>query len=188
MYQPKQIPIASLIAAACLTFLLLPREAVSEEEPISPVITVEKVELERYTGLWYEIAKIPNRFQKGCARGTTAEYVLREDGHITVINRCYKVDGDLDEARGVARIEDPTSNARLKVSFVSFLGWRPFWGDYWVIGLDEDYRWAIVGTPDRGYGWILSRTPMLDGDTLTEIFTIIERNGYRREMFEMSLP
>jgi apolipoprotein D and lipocalin family protein len=182
------IRMASLLASACLTFLAIPQEASSEEDALSPVIPVDKVDLERYAGRWYEVAKIPNRFQKGCARGTTAEYSLREDGRITVVNRCYQDNGDPEEARGVARIEDPASNARLKVSFVSFLGWRPFWGDYWVIGLDEDYRWAIVGTPDRKYGWILSRTPTLNEDALAEIFAIIERNGYPRDVFEMSSP
>ena len=158
----------------------------SDVENESPVTTVTKVDLERYVGLWYEIAKIPNRFQKKCARGTTAKYLLREDGRITVINRCVKKDGDVDEAKGIAKIEDTNSNAKLKVSFVSFIGWRPFWGDYWVIGLDEDYQWAIVGTPDRKYGWMLARTPTLDEDTFEKIFAILERNGYKRDTFELS--
>lgn len=100
--------------------------------------TGDFVDLGRYTGLWYEIAKIPNRFQKQCVRGTTAEYTLRDDGKITVVNRCFKEDGSLDEAQGVAKIEDTQTNAKLKVSFVSFLGWRPFWGDYWVPGWDGE--------------------------------------------------
>ncbi len=150
------------------------------------VTTVSHVDLSRYTGLWYEVAKIPNRFQKQCARGTTAEYALRDDGKISVINRCIKEDGSTDEANGVAKIVDDASNAKLKVSFVSFLGWRPFWGDYWVIGLDADYRWAIIGTPDRKYGWVLARTPSLDMNTMDAIFAIIERNGYPRSVFVMS--
>ena len=150
------------------------------------VTTVSNVDLERYVGLWYEIAKIPNRFQKHCARGTTAEYVLKNDGRITVVNRCFKEDGVLDEAQGVAKIVDTTSNARLKVSFVSFAGWRPFWGDYWIIGLDEGYEWAIIGTPDRKYGWVLARAPKLDEDTMEVIFAILERNGYARNAFDTS--
>jgi apolipoprotein D and lipocalin family protein len=150
------------------------------------VTTVTKVDLERYSGLWYEIAKIPNRFQKQCARGVTAEYVLREDGRLTVVNRCIKTNGDIDEAKGIAKIEDTASNAKLKVSFVSFIGWRPFWGDYWVIGLDEEYEWAVVGTPKRNYGWVLARTPTLEESTLEKIFAILERNGYERDTFEMS--
>ena len=159
----------------------------SEANDEFPVPPVHEVNLESYAGVWYEIAKIPNRFQKQCVRGTTAKYVLREDGRITVINRCVTKDGEIDEAEGIAKIEDTTSNAKLKVSFVSFLGWRPFWGDYWVIGLDEGYEWAVVGTPGRKYGWILARTPALDEDTIEEIFAIIERNGYDRNAFEMSL-
>jgi apolipoprotein D and lipocalin family protein len=151
-----------------------------------PLTTVAAVDLERYVGLWYEIAKIPNRFQKQCARGTTAQYSLREDGRITVVNRCFKRDGRADEARGVAKIVDTATNAKLEVSFVSFLGWRPFWGDYWIIGLDEDYRWAVIGTPDRKFGWVLSRTPSLAEDTMEKVFAILERNGYDRDAFETS--
>jgi apolipoprotein D and lipocalin family protein len=153
-----------------------------------PVTPVENVELERYQGRWYEIAKIPNRFQKKCARGTTAEYALREDGHITVRNRCFRPDGSVMEAVGVAKIVDPSDNARLKVSFVSFLGWRPFWGDYWVIGLDADYQWAVIGTPDRKYGWVLAREPALDPAELERAFEIHERNGYEHNAFELSPP
>ena len=150
-----------------------------------PVTTVDYVDIERYAGFWYEIVKIPNRFQQQCASGTTAEYTLREDGRIIVVNRCVMEDGDMDEAEGLGKVED-VSNAKIKVSFVSFLGWRPFWGDYWVIGLDEDYQWAIVGTPTRKYGWVLSRTPTLHEDSMEDIFKIIESNGYQRETFETS--
>jgi apolipoprotein D and lipocalin family protein len=176
------LAIVASIEAGTVPVKVLASDAQNER----PVATVSKVDLERYVGLWFEIAKIPNRFQKQCVRGTTAEYTLREDGRITVVNRCFDKDGSVDEAEGVAKIEDTTSNAKLKVSFVSFIGWRPFWGDYWVIGLDEDYQWAIVGTPDRKYGWVLARTPALDEDTMGEIRAIIERNGYDWDRFELS--
>jgi apolipoprotein D and lipocalin family protein len=153
-----------------------------------PVKTVGRVDLERYAGLWHEVARIPNRFQKKCAYGTTAEYTLREDGRITVVNRCHETDGDLSEAKGVAKSAGGASNAKLEVSFVSFLGWRPFWGEYWVIGLDDDYRWAIVGHPERTYGWVLAREPTLDDATMETIWGILERNGYEREQFEPSPP
>ncbi len=162
------------------------RASGSETNTERAVTTVSALDIERYSGLWYEIARIPNRFQEKCARETTAEYQLRGDGRITVVNRCRKKDGSVTEARGVAKIVDTTSNAKLKVSFVSFLGWRPFWGDYWVIGLDESYQWAVIGTPDREYGWVLARSPALDEDIMEEIFTIIEGNGYKRDAFEMS--
>jgi apolipoprotein D and lipocalin family protein len=180
----------TMLAIAAAVLVGAPPAAIAgaDMDDAHPVTTVSEVDLERYVGLWHEIAKIPNRFQKQCQRGTTAEYALREDGRIDVVNQCFKADGEPDRAEGVAKIEDTTSNARLKVSFVSFLGWRPFWGDYWVIGLDADYQWAIVGSPDRKYGWVLSRTPTLDEDTLEEIFAIIEGNGYDRGAFEMSPP
>ena len=107
-------------------------------------------------------AKIPNSFQDQCVKGTTAKYILTEEGEIRVINSCIDEDGEVDEADGLARIVDKKSNAKLEVSFFSIFGWRPIWGDYWVIGLDENYQWAIVGTPSRKYGWVLSRTPTLD--------------------------
>ena len=148
-----------------------------------PPTTVPYVDLNRYIGLWYEIAKIPNSFQKQCAAGTTAEYSLREDGRISVINKCYKSDGSLDEAGGVARVRDNQSNAKLQVSFVRILGRNRFWGDYWIIGLDEDYRWAVVGHPKRRYGWILSRTPELTPELRQQINSLLERQGYNPEEF-----
>jgi apolipoprotein D and lipocalin family protein len=180
-------PLILFLVAAALQVSMVPTASSDSNTTDSlAVTTVSSVDLTRYAGLWYEVAKIPNRFQKQCARGTTAEYALRDDGRISVINRCIKEDGSTDEAKGVAKIVDVTSNAKLKVSFVSFLGWRPFWGDYWVIGLDENYQWAIIGTPDRKYGWVLARTPSLDMNTMDAIFAIIERNGYPRSAFVMS--
>jgi apolipoprotein D and lipocalin family protein len=148
--------------------------------------TVEYVDLKKYAGLWYEVAKISNRFQSQCVKGTTANYSLQENGEIKVINSCIDEDGKLDKTEGVARVVDKKSNAKLEVSFFSILGWRPVWGDYWIIGLDENYQWAIVGTPSRKYGWILSRTPKLEQTTLNEIFTILKNQGYNPKDFEMS--
>ena len=180
--------LAILSCGVILQFMSLTAEA---KKPAGnegqAMITVRFVDLDRYVGLWYEIAKIPNRFQKDCARGTTAEYELRDDGKITVVNKCVKDDGRIIEAKGIAKIEDIVSNAKLKVSFVSFFGWRPFWGDYWIIGLDKDYQWVVVGTPDRKYGWVLARSPSLDADVFEKIREIIERNGYDWDVFEMSI-
>lgn len=147
--------------------------------------TVKYVDIKKYAGLWYEIAKIPNRFQKQCVKGTTAFYELKENGEIQVINSCYDKDNELDKTEGVARIVDNKSNAKLEVSFFSILGWRPIWGDYWIIGLGENYQWAIVGTPSRKYGWILSRTPKLDETTMNKIFEILKDQGYNPKDFEM---
>ena len=86
----------------------------------------------------------------------------------------------------MAKVVDKNTNAKLEVSFVSFLGIRPFWGDYWIIGLDENYQWAVVGTPSRKYGWILSRTPKLPDDTIEEIFSLLKSQNYNPADFEMS--
>lgn len=156
------------------------------EDSLPPLATTQNVDLQRYAGLWYEIAKIPNRFQRKCASGTTAQYELRDDGRITVVNRCLKGNGGTIEAKGIAKVVDTTTNAKLKVSFVNLWGWRLFWGDYWIIGLDENYRWAVVGHPQRKYGWILSRMPTLEKSTLEAIFALLRQQGYNPDDFELT--
>ena len=151
-----------------------------------PLATVAKVDLTRYAGLWHEIARIPNRFQTRCAWGVTADYAVRADGRINVVNRCYDGSGKVEEAQGLARVEDTASNARLKVSFFSILGWRPVWGDYWIIGLGDNYEYALVGAPGRNYGWILARERKLDESTLKKIFTQLREQGYDPERFQMT--
>ena len=111
-------------------------------------------------------------------RESGCRWTQRNDGRITVVNRCVKSDGGTVEATGVAKVVDSVSKAKLKVSFVSFLGWRPFWGDYWVIGLAEDYSWAVVGTPDRDYLWILSRTPELPDSAWALARACAAENGF----------
>jgi apolipoprotein D and lipocalin family protein len=152
----------------------------------NPPTTVKYVDLKKYVGLWYEVAKIPNSFQDQCVKGTTAKYTLTKDGEIYVTNSCIDEDGELDAADGVVRVVDKKSNAKLEVSFVSFLGWRPFWGDYWIIGLDDNYQWAIVGTPNRKYGWVLSRASKLENETMDKIFQILKDQGYDPKKFEIS--
>ena len=149
----------------------------SNSDKTEPV-TVDSVDLSRYIGTWYEIAKIPNTFQKKCARNTTATYTLRDDGEIDVVNRCEKSDGSESVANGIAKVVDPKTNAKLEVSFVRILGIQLFWGDYWIIGLDRNYRYAVVGTPSRKYGWILSRTPVLPAADLEVIRDILRNQGY----------
>lgn len=135
-----------------------------------PPRTVERVDLARYAGTWYEIASFPTRFQRGCT-GTTASYGLRDDGRVSVRNRCIR-DGEERGIEGVAWPVDP-SNARLKVRFF----W-PFAGDYWVLALDPDYRWALVGHPDRDYLWILSRTPRLDDALYDALVAKAQAQGF----------
>jgi len=142
------------------------------KQPVLEV--VEHVDLDRYLGTWYEIASYPAWFQKNCA-AVTAEYSLRDDGMIRVINSCRKgsLDGTLKQSTGRAKVVDQTTNAKLKVSFFG-----PFWGDYWIIDLDPAYRWAVVGVPSRKYLWILSRTPTLDEALYRDIVDRLPAKGY----------
>jgi apolipoprotein D and lipocalin family protein len=142
-----------------------------------PLATVSDVDLDRYLGTWFEIARYEAPFQEGCT-ATTATYSLRDDGLIRVENRCRvdRPDGPLREAEGKARIVEAATGAKLKVTFF----W-PFWADYWVIGLDPDYQWAVVGEPGRKYLWILSRTPTLPEATLDEILRLVADRGYDPE-------
>jgi len=139
-----------------------------------PLAVVDHVDLERYIGTWYEIATIPQRFQKGCV-GVTATYSFLPDGKIRVINRCRKetLDGKLREVEGKAWVVDKTTNAKLKVQF-----FRPFSGAYWIIELDPDYQWAVVGHPNRNYLWILSRTPQMDPALYDDLIDRIGNKGY----------
>jgi len=146
----------------CVLALSLGIATQASATPPPPVVA--HVDLTRYLGDWYEIKKIPNRFQDQCAGNTTATYSTRDDGRLNVINRCLTDDGSWDQAEGIARITDPATNAKLEVSFVRLFGWNLFWGDYWIVDLAADYSYVIVGHPQRSYGWILSRTPTLTVD------------------------
>lgn len=169
-----------------LAILFVLAGIISGQQKTKKPETVKYVDLKRYSGLWYEIAKIPNRFQKKCTGNTTAEYSLRDDGRINVTNSCDEEGGERTSTQGIAKIVDTATNARLEVSFFSILGIRPFWGDYWIIGLDNDYQYAVIGDPDRKYGWILSRSPRLSEEKLKEAWEILRKQGYDPKNFEMT--
>jgi len=138
--------------------------------------TTSHVDLDRYLGRWFEIAAFPAWFERDCT-ATTATYSLRADGDIDVVNRCRKgaLDGKEDVAEGRARVVDRATNAKLEVSF-----FRPFWGDYWILGLGPgpDYTYAVVGEPGRDYLWILSRTPVLDSADYDKILAQLREQDY----------
>ena len=153
---------------------------VMAQQPL-PVTPVEQVDLGRYCGTWYEIARLPNSFQRKCACCTSAEYSLLQDGKIRVVNRCRKADGSPSIAEGIAKKEDPNgSNAKLKVRFApSWLGWIPFvWGTYWIIDLAPDYSYAVVGEPSRKYLWILSRAKKIEQMEYDKIISRLKGMGY----------
>lgn len=145
----------------------------------APLETVAQLDLNRYLGRWYEIAKYPNRFERKCARDVTATYAMRPDGKIGVVNRCTTSDGKVTESSGWAKVVDETTHAKLKVTFF----W-PFFGDYWVIDLGPHYEYAVVGEPSRKYLWILSRTAKMDDAVYAEIAKRLAAKGYDASKLE----
>ena len=158
---------AALLLGAC----------VSQPDATTPK-PVPAVDLQRYLGTWHEVARLPMWAQDSSrisCEDTTATYTLRPDGRIGVLNRCLNaLDGDKPRAaEGQAYAVEGSGNARLRVSFF----W-PFFGNYWVIGLDPDYRWAVVGEPSRRWLWVLSRSPRLEEAEFQKALGIARANGY----------
>ena len=148
----------------------------------APPETVASVDLERYQGLWYEIARYPNSFQQDC-EGVTAEYAQRADGKITVTNTCGA--GDVRTAKGVARIVEGSNNAKLKVQFAP--EWVPFAsGDYWVLHLEPNYSAALVGAPSGKYLWILAREAQISVALMDKITARAEALGFETAPLKMT--
>jgi apolipoprotein D and lipocalin family protein len=163
-----------LFAAAATVTVAAAGLVYSRTRHYAPLAVAEHVDLERYMGLWYEIARLPTRFEKGCQH-VTAEYKLRPDGKVSILNSCRKnsLNGPLETARGAARIVDRTTNAKLKVSFF----W-PFEGDYWILDLDPDYQYALVGEPSRENLWLLSRAPHLAQPIREQLVAVAQAAGF----------
>ncbi len=172
--------LAALLMAGC---------ASHHEAPPAPR-TVAAVDLERYQGTWYELARLPMFFQRGCAQ-SEAHYRLQDDGRLGVLNRCRTLDGDWKEARGNAV---PQVEGRTDKLWVRFDNWfsRLFpdvaKGDYWVLYLDDDYRTAVVGNPDRRYLWLLSRTPVVSEKTREQLLERVEEQGYDTDLLIWRTP
>lgn len=136
---------------------------------------VKALDLEKYLGTWYEVARFDHRFERGLV-GVTANYSMRDDGKIKVLNSGYKnsLDGEFSEAIGKAKIPNPkTDPGKLKVSFF----WI-FYGDYFVLELDDNYQWVIIGSSSDKYLWILNRSPQIDETLYKNLLDKIERRGY----------
>jgi apolipoprotein D and lipocalin family protein len=151
----------------------------TEVSSLPPVETVGSVDLNKYLGTWYEIASIPQWFQKKCDSNTQAAYSLDSDGKIVVSNSCKTKEGLTEVAEGRAKVVDTVTNSKLKVTFVKFFGWCfLFGGNYWIIDLPADYSYVVVGDPSRGYAWILSRTPALSGEKMILAEAALKKQGY----------
>ncbi|HSM87762.1 MAG TPA: lipocalin family protein [Candidatus Limnocylindrales bacterium] len=160
--------VLAVMVSLCAAAAVLPPD--SGKRP--PLSTVDHVDLQLYAGRWFEIARYPNPFQRDCQSDVTALYTLQKNGKVEVVNSCRKKNGKIKTARGTAKIADP-SNAKLRVTFF----W-PFYGDYWIIGLDPDYRWAVVGEPRRRYLWILSRDPRMPLPEYDKVLDVVRSHGY----------
>jgi apolipoprotein D and lipocalin family protein len=159
------VPLLIWLASGC---------APTPKEIMKPLNTVAQVDLNRYLGEWYEIARYPNRFQQDCP-ASKATYSLRPDGRIAVLNECWDADYRqlLRAVRGTARVVEQAGNAKLKVTFF----W-PFAGDYWIIDLGENYQYAVVGHPARKYLWILGREKSMNEAQYQEILGRLAAQEY----------
>ena len=144
----------------------------------SPNVPVQQLDLERYAGTWHEVARLPMFFQRNCIKDTTATYTRQDNGRITVRNVCREDDGSLIEAVGEARTTKVAGG--LEVRFApAWLGWIPaVWADYWIVDLDPDYQWAVVGGPGKGALWVLSREPNMPAELLERLRQRSEARGY----------
>ncbi|MFN6962384.1 MAG: lipocalin family protein [Pyrinomonadaceae bacterium] len=170
------MPLAVVVAATMMS-IGVPAQTNRSERPLA---TVASVDLKRYSGRWYEIARYPNRFQKQCAGNVTAAYRIKDNGRIEVTNECIRRDGRLETAVGEAKVADKATNARLKVRFAPpALSWLPFvWGDYWIVDLGKNYEYAVIGDPDREHFWILSREPQMSDARYQELLRRAEAMGF----------
>jgi apolipoprotein D and lipocalin family protein len=179
------------MAAGLMTLALTVFVATGQAQAnATPLQTVPSVDVPRYMGTWYEIAKYPNWFQKKCASSTQATYTLQADGRVQVLNRCKTDKGEWSEALGAARQIGGPNSPRLKVRFApEWLSFIPLvWGDYWIIDLDPNYQWVVVSEPDREYLWILSRTPQMAAATYQDLLGKLNDRGFDLKRIEPSKP
>jgi apolipoprotein D and lipocalin family protein len=141
----------------------------------TPLQTVSSVDLNKYLGKWYEIYRLPNWFEDDDCVTVTAEYGLRDDGGVSVLNTCHKA-SKKDEAKGIAKIVEGSNNSKLRVSF-----FRPFYGDYWILDLANDYSWVLIGEPAGKYFWILARDKKLSPELEESLLVKAEKLGYLRK-------
>ena len=152
------------------------------------VKTIASLDVPRYLGTWYEIAKFPNWFQKKCTSNTKAVYTAKPDGNLRVLNSCKTASGETSEAEGLARQIGAKDSAKLEVRFApEWLSFLPMvWGDYWVIDLDAQYQVAAVSDPRREYLWILSRTPQLDPKVYADLLQRLKQQKFDIQKLELT--
>ena len=154
--------------------------------PPPPVNTIATLDVPRYMGTWYEIAKFPNRFQAKCVANTRARYLAQTNGSVQVLNSCITADGSTIDALGLAKQVGATTSPKLQVRFAPvWLSWLPMvWGDYWVIDLDADYQLAAVSDSKREYLWVLSRTPQVNDKAYGALMERLKSQHFEVEKLE----
>lgn len=165
----------------CLTTCLFSACATANSSDKNSLDAVPAIDLPRYMGKWYEIARLSNSFQNMCESNVSATYTQTDNGKLKVVNACKKPDGSLTSVEGEARLASGSqTNSKLQVRFApAWLGWLPFvWGDYWVIDLAPDYSYAVIGEPKREYLWLLSRTPTIDAALYEKILAGAAAKGF----------
>jgi len=182
----------SLIAALCFAFSawgpLASAQAPSSEISPAPLEAIASLDVPRYMGTWYEVAKYPNWFQKRCIANTSATYAVQPNGMLQVLNRCQKEDGSMSEALGVAKQVGDANSPKLEVRFApAWLSFLPFvWGNYWVIDLDPQYQLAAVSEPSRKYLWILSRSKTVEPKAFDALLQRLKQKGFNLDAIEIS--
>lgn len=153
-----------------------------------PLTTISLLDVPRYMGTWYEIAKYPNWFQKKCVKNTRADYTAQTNGSVRVVNLCTTKEGEVTEAIGEARQTGGNRSPKLEVRFAPpWLSLIPFvWGDYWVIDLDPAYQLVAVSEPKREYLWILSRTPELPAKAYDDLLDRLKKKGFDAAKLELT--
>jgi apolipoprotein D and lipocalin family protein len=153
-----------------------------------PVKTIPSLDVPRYMGTWYEIAKFPNWFQKKCVGNTKAIYSPKPDGNLRVLNSCKQADGETSEAEGAARQVSGKDSPKLEVRFApAWLSLLPMvWGDYWIVDLDPQYQLAAVSDPRREYLWVLSRTPQLDPKVYDDLLKRLQSQQFDVRKLELT--
>lgn len=184
-FAPKTL-FSNLLLAGCAavaTSTVSPAAMASETVPLQ---SISSLDVPRYMGTWFEIAKYPNSFQKKCVGNTRADYSLQTDGKVTVLNRCTQDNGQISEALGEARQMGNSTSPKLEVRFApAWLSFLPFvWGNYWVIDLDADYQLAAVSEPKREYLWVLSRTPEVNPKAYEALLARLEKKGFDLKKLE----
>ncbi len=160
----------------------------AQTKELTPVKTIATLDVPRYLGTWYEIAKFPNWFQKKCVGNTKAVYSVKSDGNLQVLNSCTISNGDTSTAEGAARQIGPQDSPKLEVRFApEWLSFLPMvWGDYWVIDLDPQYQVAAVSDPRREYLWVLSRTPQLDPKVYDDLLQRLQKQQFDTQKLELT--